>query len=60
MRSFLMHLAAWQVTMKTLPGPHGLAKKLLSEVWALRSNHKQAKILKVSHEVESKPRGKRG
>lgn len=58
-----MHLATWQVTMKTLPGPLGtlgLEKKLLSEVWALRANHKQAKRLKVSHEVESKPRGKRG
>lgn len=56
-----MHLAAWQVTMKTLPDPHGLEKKkLLLEVWALRANHKQAKRLKVSHEVASKPMGKRG
>ena len=55
-----MHLATWQVTMKTLPGLLGLEKKLLLEVWALRANHKQAKRLKVSHEVESKPRGKRG
>ena len=52
-----MHLAAWQVTMKTLPGLLGLEKKLLLEVWALRANHKR---LKVSHEAESKPRGKRG
>ena len=56
----LLRLAAWQVTMKTLPGLLGLEKKLLLEVWALRANHKQAKRLKVSHEVESKPRGKRG
>ena len=47
--------------MKTLPVPLGLEKKLLVEVLALRANHmKQAKQLKVSHEVESKPRGKRG
>jgi len=52
-----MHLAAWQVTLKQLPGPLGEQNKLLAEVLALRANHKR---LKVSHEAESKPRGKRG
>ena len=46
--------------MKLLPGRLGREKKLLVEVLALRANHMQAKRQKSGHEVECKPREKRG
>jgi hypothetical protein len=62
MSSFLTQppVLPWQVTLKPLPGRLGREKKLLVENLALRANHKQAKRQKVGHEVECKPREKRG